>query len=119
MVLIRRVLFCVLAFALCGCAEWKARQQAQRDALVARWNAEDDAKCKSYGAVPGSDAYVHCRTQLDASRSQAALAEDAQIQAQGNALQQAGRSLQSINPPPPVTCTTVPSVGGMSTTTCR
>ena len=28
----------------------------------------DDAKCKSYGATPGSDAYVNCRVQLDKGR---------------------------------------------------
>lgn len=25
----------------------------------------DDRKCRSYGAVPGTDAYVNCRVQLD------------------------------------------------------
>ncbi|MBN4175539.1 MAG: hypothetical protein BEH78_18980 [Pseudomonas sp. BDAL1] len=25
----------------------------------------DDSKCQSYGAKPGSDAYVNCRVQLD------------------------------------------------------
>ena len=27
--------------------------------------AKDDAQCQSYGATPGSDAYVNCRVQLD------------------------------------------------------
>lgn len=27
--------------------------------------AKDDAQCRSYGATPGSDAYVNCRVQLD------------------------------------------------------
>jgi len=27
--------------------------------------AKDDAQCRSYGAIPGSDAYVNCRVQLD------------------------------------------------------
>lgn len=27
----------------------------------------DDKKCQSYGAKPGSDAYVACRAQLEAS----------------------------------------------------
>jgi hypothetical protein len=26
-----------------------------------------DAKCRSYGAVPGTPAYVNCRAQLDAA----------------------------------------------------
>ena len=31
----------------------------------------DDAKCRSYGAVPGSDAYVSCRVQLETARTSA------------------------------------------------
>ena len=31
----------------------------------------DDAKCQSYGAQPGDPAYVACRSQLDAARTQA------------------------------------------------
>jgi hypothetical protein len=31
---------------------------------------QDDATCKSYGAVPGSDAYVNCRMQRDNTRQQ-------------------------------------------------
>ena len=27
--------------------------------------AKDDVQCQSYGAIPGSDAYVNCRVQLD------------------------------------------------------
>jgi hypothetical protein len=27
--------------------------------------AKDDTQCQSYGATPGSDAYVNCRVQLD------------------------------------------------------
>ena len=35
------------------------------EALRAAKNANDDAKCRSYGVSPGSDAYVNCRVQLD------------------------------------------------------
>jgi hypothetical protein len=31
---------------------------------------QDDATCRSYGAVPGSDAYVNCRMQRDSTRQQ-------------------------------------------------
>jgi hypothetical protein len=31
----------------------------------------DDDKCQSYGAKPGEPAYVQCRAQLDAARTQA------------------------------------------------
>jgi hypothetical protein len=39
---------------------------------VAQERAEMDAQCKSYGAKPGTDAYVNCRAQLDAAHAQAA-----------------------------------------------
>lgn len=39
---------------------------------VARQLYFDDKKCLSYGAKPGSDAYVACRAQLDAASKQAA-----------------------------------------------
>ncbi len=32
----------------------------------------DDKTCLSYGAAPGSDAYVACRTQLEVSHKRAA-----------------------------------------------
>jgi hypothetical protein len=38
--------------------------------------ASDDAQCRSYGAQPGSDAYVSCRTQLTTTRTMAAAVED-------------------------------------------
>jgi hypothetical protein len=54
-----------LAASLVGCA---TESEAERLARVA---ALDDAKCKSYGGQPGTQAYVQCRAQLDAARTQA------------------------------------------------
>jgi hypothetical protein len=48
-----------ICLCLCGCAS-----QAQIDAY-------DDSKCTSYGSRPGDPAYVQCRAQLDAARTQA------------------------------------------------
>ena len=31
---------------------------------------QDDAVCRSYGAAPGTDAYVNCRMQRDNTRQQ-------------------------------------------------
>jgi hypothetical protein len=31
----------------------------------------DDAKCKSYGAQPGTPVYAQCRTQMDTTRTTA------------------------------------------------
>jgi hypothetical protein len=36
--------------------------------VTAARNAEDDAKCRSYGAKPGSQAYVQCRLVLNRER---------------------------------------------------
>jgi hypothetical protein len=33
--------------------------------------AQDDAKCQSYGAAPGTPAYANCRVQLDTTRTTA------------------------------------------------
>jgi hypothetical protein len=41
------------------------------DDLIAQRNARDDQKCQSYGARPGTDAYVTCRAQLDSARATA------------------------------------------------
>lgn len=49
---------------LSGCAEYRARIAAERAAA-------DNAKCLSYGAARGDPAYVQCRAQLDAARTQA------------------------------------------------
>jgi hypothetical protein len=51
-------------FLLTGCAEYRAKIAAQQA-------AEDDAKCISYGATRGDAAYIQCRAQLDAARTQA------------------------------------------------
>ncbi|MCX2898998.1 hypothetical protein [Pseudomonas mandelii] len=43
------------------------RQEALRSLAAAKelQSSRDDAQCQSYGAAPGSDAYVNCRVQLD------------------------------------------------------
>ena len=37
----------------------------------------DDAKCKSYNAKPGTDAYVQCRLAIDIQRANAEAAAEA------------------------------------------
>lgn len=58
----RRALFLSLLL-LSGCLGEEER--------LAAANAKDDQQCLSYGAKKGSDAYVTCRAQLEASRRQA------------------------------------------------
>ena len=50
-----------LAGALAGCASSAEIQAANTE--------EDDAACRAYGAKPGSDAYVNCRTIKDQQRA--------------------------------------------------
>jgi hypothetical protein len=54
---------------LTGCAS--QQQIAQKNV------ATDDNQCRSYGAAPGSDAYVGCRSQAAAARKNAEAIEDA------------------------------------------
>jgi hypothetical protein len=59
-----RVLFlAAAAVALAGCA----RSESTAEAVF----RADDAKCKSYGADPGSDAYVQCRLAIDLQKGDA------------------------------------------------
>ena len=59
-----RVLFlAATAAALAGCAGSETATQATFRA--------DDAKCKSYGAEPGTDDYVRCRLAIDLQKANA------------------------------------------------
>ena len=55
-----RTIAIITLILLTGCAEYRAYLAA-----------EDDAKCKSYGAKEGEPAYVACRASMDAARTQA------------------------------------------------
>jgi hypothetical protein len=50
-----------------GTKGYEVRQQSLKNLSVTRdeKTATDDAICQSYGAKPGSDAYVSCRVQRD------------------------------------------------------
>ena len=49
-----------------GTKGYEIRQQSLKNLSEAKDEKDymDDAKCRSYGATPGSDAYVNCRVQL-------------------------------------------------------
>ncbi|TWR79727.1 hypothetical protein FJD37_23020 [Pseudomonas saxonica] len=49
-----------------GTKGYEIRQQSLKNLSEAKAEKDymDDAKCRSYGATPGSDAYVSCRVQL-------------------------------------------------------
>ena len=57
------VIAIMLATSMAGCAS-----EAE---VKARMAAINDGKCKGYGAQPATPAYVQCRAQLDAARTQA------------------------------------------------
>jgi hypothetical protein len=73
----RIVLAVIAAVGLASCAN---SESAKRAAAQAAFQAEikaDDAECQSYGAKPGSDAYVQCRLAIDVRKANAQAAADA------------------------------------------
>jgi hypothetical protein len=64
----------VIGRKLGSCAQWQAeqeqRQREQAQAQAAAIAANDDAQCRSYGAAPGLQSYIQCRTNLDNRRAQ-------------------------------------------------
>ena len=75
-------------------------------------DAKDDAKCKSFGAKPGTDTYVNCRLQLQQMKvqslsnnqaaAQAAAQQDAQNRAAVIQKLMNWQAAQPIYQPPPV-----------------
>lgn len=71
--------------------------------------AQDDAKCQSYGAKPGSDSYVNCRVAMEQEHGRlrrALFGASASLLAAGSA-----------PPPRPITCTGT-RMGTMTTASC-
>lgn len=98
---------------LSGCISAEKRQRLER-----AHEAAHDAKCRSYGAVPGTQGYLQCRlalTQLEAQQ------DAAQAAAAQRALQGFQRAMKSYAAPPPSSslhCTTVPTGFGQTRTDC-
>ncbi|MEW6318149.1 MAG: hypothetical protein AB1670_17405 [Pseudomonadota bacterium] len=68
-----------ISLVLAGCANYQA-QLAEQVASAA------DAQCRSYGAQPGSPAYIQCRMNIDNQRAN-----------------ERSAALARLNPPPPQT----------------
>jgi outer membrane biogenesis lipoprotein LolB len=68
--MMRTVLVVVALTALAGCAEYEAQQRQQAQAQSAAIAANEDAQCRSYGAQPGSPAYIQCRMNFSNQRAQ-------------------------------------------------
>ena len=105
-----------IAIAMTGCAE------RQRERLV-QLGEERDQKCRSFGAQPGTEAYVNCRVQLEqvaAVQEQTAAAQNARARAalaQGFANAGAAYS-NAANANRPINCTSTRSMGSYTYTTC-
>lgn len=80
--------------------------------LLDRLPGAQDAKCQSFGAIPGTDAYIQCRQALYQQQMMADANRRAII---------AGAVISSTQPPPmqpaplPTVCRTVPNGYGYRT----
>jgi outer membrane biogenesis lipoprotein LolB len=83
------------AVLLSGCADFQARMEAQRQAKVAAENADDDAQCRNYGAMPGTHAYTQCRMMIAMQRKDIEAARDLQIQQNSAAMMMTGTAILS------------------------
>ena len=92
------ILLIATGCVLSGCAEYRARVQARMAAQQEAINQADDAQCRQYGAVPGSDGYTACRMNL-ANNHRAD--EAARQQAYQNMIVQGAQMMQPPPAPPP------------------
>jgi hypothetical protein len=65
--------------------KWKKDQAAAVAKAAAAREAEDDSKCRSYGAKPGTKPYIDCRVSLNQLRDQQAARAQAAAQAEAAA----------------------------------
>jgi hypothetical protein len=85
---------CAAVF-LSGCANFQARMEAQRQAKIAAKNADDDAQCRNYGAMPGTQTYTGCRMMIAMQRKDIEAARDLQIQQNGATMMMTGAAILS------------------------
>lgn len=64
----RHALLLTIALVLASC-NTGPRGQGELFMSDTQIRAKDDAECRSYGAIPGSNAYVACRMNLQNSRT--------------------------------------------------
>jgi hypothetical protein len=68
----KKILIPICFLSLGGCAEWHERIVAAQQAKAQAIADADDATCRGYGAQPGSDSYVMCRSNIANQRATAA-----------------------------------------------
>jgi hypothetical protein len=109
--MVRGLIALMLGLSLAGCFQNPAEHAAQA-------SMADDAQCTSYGAKPGSDAYVQCRMNLDNQRQtnrRAAVGAFLEAQRQNNAKQPSGYQMPTSRQ---TNCTSMIN-GQMINTTCN
>ena len=87
--MIRVVTSMTALFLLGGCM--------QTAAMKTQINAEDNAKCRSYGLKQGSQAYAQCRLRLDQTRA----FQEAKQKEFYNQMTITGLQMMAAPPPPP------------------
>lgn len=107
-----RILAVFIGFlALSGCAQYQQEQAELRD-------AGEDNQCQSYGAKPGTDAYIQCRMNLSNQQAANRRAVIGAVLANQAASQPQPYVLPMPAPAPqPRTCTSMVN-GQMINTTC-
>lgn len=86
--LMRNLIFVgIMGVNLGGCLTGEETRQ--------QWAASDDAKCRSFGAIPGTDQYFQCRMSADQMR----VADEQQRRA---AMGQMGTQLLIMSQPHPI-----------------
>jgi hypothetical protein len=84
---------------LSGCAGSPIRYALDPEGETRRETAAHDSRCRSYGAVPGTPAYINCMTQL---ANTATAARAAQIASAADGIANAAPAYQ---PPRSIYCT--------------
>jgi hypothetical protein len=98
----RSLAILVFPLMLAGCmtAQEKLEQSQARAAKVqAEAAQQDDERCLSFGAKPGTESYITCRTRLQAAR----ISVPPPTQAPTVVVQSAA-PVPNFDRPPPVTC---------------
>lgn len=69
------VVVAAAAVFLAGCNATGPRHPGENFLSDAEIRAKDDRECQSYGAAPGSQAYMICRMNLNQNRTNASVAQ--------------------------------------------
>ncbi len=113
-----QILIVAASLMLSGCMSDQQLAERQQALSIAQ-----DQQCRGYGAQPGSNAYVACRTQLaQAQQNQDAAQQMAAREALADGLQSVSDSYKqqaaTYQYHQPVNCTSTPGMNGTVHTNC-